>query len=92
MRLHCREEDGGTADEDLPHSAAERYKNAAAVLRARDVEDRRDYKDRRRKQAADAKARKRAREAGDEDKAVRLGTGLGFPSAHSTSLGMLLMQ
>ena len=79
--LICR--DDGKAS-SIPKTAAERFKNAAAVLKARDVEDRRDYKERKRKQAAEVKAKKRAREAGDADGvAVTLGPGLGFPSAES---------
>lgn len=78
--ISCRGEDGGSID--LPKDAAERFKNAAAVLRARDIEDRKDYKERRRKQAADAKAKRKATEAGEaEGSAVILGPGLGFPSA-----------
>ena len=79
--LLCREESAGPA---VPKSAAERFKNAAAVLKARDVDDRRDYKERKRKQAAELKAKKRAREGEDAGgMAVTLGPGLGFPSAES---------
>ena len=81
ISLICRDDTKATS---VPKTAAERFKNAAAVLKARDVEDRRDYKERKRKQAAEVKAKKRAREAGDADRlAATLGPGLGFPSAES---------
>lgn len=51
------------------------------------MDDRKDYKERKRKQAAEVKAKKRAREVGDADTlAVTLGPGLGFPSAESKLL------
>jgi hypothetical protein len=59
-------------------TAAERFKAAAAVLRERDVVDRKDYQQRKRSKTAEAKAKKRAREA-DEDMGVTLGPGLGSP-------------
>jgi hypothetical protein len=59
-------------------TAAERFKAAAAVLRERDVVDRKDYQQRKRSKTAEAKAKKRAREA-DEDMGVTLGPGLGYP-------------
>lgn len=51
------------------------------------MEDRKDYKERKRKQAADAKAKKRAREGGDTDSLmVTLGPGLGYPSTQPGKL------
>ncbi len=87
-RISCREENEAGA---VPSTAAERFKNAAAILKARDVEDRRDYKERKRKQAAELKAKKRSRDVGDEDDlAVMLGPGLGFPTAESKLLSTSL--
>jgi len=69
----------GEAGTSMGHgTAAERFKAAAAVLRERDVEDRKDYQQRKRSKVAEAKAKKRARES-EGGAAVTLGTGLGYP-------------
>lgn len=76
---HHREKEGTS----MGHKTAEeRFKAAAAVLRERDVEDRKDYQQRKRSKAAEAKAKKRAREL-EEDPGVTLGPGLGYPGEES---------
>lgn len=59
-------------------SAKDRYKSAAAVLRVRDVEDKQEYRKRRRQHCEDIKE-KCGGTKGDEPRVAILGPGLGFP-------------
>lgn len=90
VNFHRAEHSGGVA---APQTVEERFKAAAAVLKARDVEDRKSYKDRKRQQAADAKRKKRARQAEDgvAGLGVTLGPGLGFPDQQGRLPGNTLI-
>ena len=71
----------------LGHATAEeRFKAAAAVLRARDAADKRDYQERRKHKQAEAKAKRKAREAGEQgdQPMATLGGGLGYPGEEIT--------
>ena len=83
----CRDED------DVPfpqQTAADRFKRAAAILKDRDVADRKEYKERKRRKLAELKAKKRAREGGDDGgTTVSLGPGLGDPFSQGTKISAL---
>ena len=74
--------------ESLGHATAEeRFKAAAAALKARDAADKRDYQERRKHKQAEAKAKRKVREAveqGDQPMAT-LGSGLGYPGEETTA-------
>ena len=79
-----RDREGG---ESLGYkTAAERYKAAAAVLKTRDVNDKRDYQERRRNRLADAKAKRKAKDGAETPALVTLGPGLGYPGEDSRAL------
>ena len=62
-------------------SAAERFAKAAAALKSRDLEDKRNYQERKRQKAQEKRAKQKARDAEEQaaEEMVSLGPGLGFP-------------
>lgn len=87
--LSCREDRDGEGEGHI--TAAQRFKAAAAALKARDVEDKRDYRERRRTKLGELKAKKWA-DGKETGPIATLGPGLGYPGEEAPRMSGRLLR